>query len=661
MRMKIRGKLLALLMIIALVPLGISAFLHYASMYRFGYHLAADWRRSLTADAHAHLKSLVEDFGLLQARNEATLEMALRIQAREVERLLSSPFPGAPREPPAEGEGVWVVEGAESEAMAGRLSRLRGLTGLYRLLDEFSPQPAVRRVVVLKAGIARDAPARADYPPGYDPRRRKWYREAEKSGRTAWEIVPGRNGERPLMVMAVPLRLPDGSFAGVTALEISLDRWLDALRLPAPWARQAEKLLVVLAAEGEGGRGERLRIVAGRGEGRRPEAAAPTYIEADSAGETASVLADIRAGRPGVRLLSYGGRKTHWVYGAYKSGHPIPLILLPHHVIIAQAEKAERHAQEKTAAGLKTTGLIFLGVIALLVLVAFAVARRVTRPLNRLAEGAERLAAGDYEARVEIRTGDEFQELGEVFNALGPKLRERERMARSLAVAREIQQRLIPQAPPPLAGFDIGAQSFFCDETGGDYYDFIELAGERLGVAVGDVSGHGIGAALLMTAARGVLRSYAGMEGSDPGTLFGALNRHLVRDVGDQEFMTLFYAEIDAARRSLRWSSAGHGPVFHYQRRTGEIKELPATGIPLGIVAEGSWEPAGRSPWRGMTSSWSERTASGRPAIRMGRCSARSGCLKRFWRIRRIRPPGSARPSWTGCATSGAAAGSRTM
>jgi sigma-B regulation protein RsbU (phosphoserine phosphatase) len=107
------------------------------------------------------------------------------------------------------------------------------------------------------------------------------------------------------------------------------------------------------------------------------------------------------------------------------------------------------------------------------------------------------------------------------------------------------------------------------------------------------VSGHGIGAALLMDAARGVLRSHATQHGSNLAELFETLNRHLVRDTGDGQFMTLFYAVLDSAERTLDWTSGGHDPALWLQEADGEIQELPNTGIPLGILEDVEYEQAG--------------------------------------------------------------------
>ena len=292
--------------------------------------------------------------------------------------------------------------------------------------------------------------------------------------------------------------------------------------------------------------------------------------------------------------MAYQGRECLWAYGAADEDMLFPIVIVPHEIIVAQAAEAETYVISKTAEALRITGLIVLAVVVVVVVAALLSSRSVTRPISRLVKGGEKLAQGDFDARVDIRTGDEFQELGDQFNRTGPMLREREKMKHSLALAMEIQQHLLPAEAPKLAGFDIAGDSIYCDETGGDYYDFIDLvdlAPDKLGIAVGDVTGHGIGAALLMASARGVLRSHAGRHGGNLGELFATLNTHLVRDTGDARFMTLFYGVIEAETRRLSWTAGGHDPALWVRRQTGKIEELANTGIPLGIIDGAEYGP----------------------------------------------------------------------
>jgi serine phosphatase RsbU (regulator of sigma subunit) len=152
---------------------------------------------------------------------------------------------------------------------------------------------------------------------------------------------------------------------------------------------------------------------------------------------------------------------------------------------------------------------------------------------------------------------------------------------RELSLARAIQQRRLPKAAPVLAGFDIGCASRPAQETGGDSLDFIPLPDGSLGIAVGDASGHGIGAALLMAETRAYLRALARTD-TNIGNVLGLVNRHVAEDIGD-DFVTLVFARLDPRTRSLVYSSAGHWPGYVLDGR-GEVKRaLHSTGLPLGL------------------------------------------------------------------------------
>jgi len=313
-------------------------------------------------------------------------------------------------------------------------------------------------------------------------------------------------------------------------------------------------------------------------------------------GEFQLLLNDVTAGRSGVRKMPYEGKPSFWAYGPHEEGQALPLIIVPYERIIASADEAERQVLAATVTGLQIAAAGVLLVLVIVTWIALRSSRSVTRPVQRLAEAAEKFAAGDYHVQVDIKTGDELQELGETVNDLGPKMLEREEMKQSLELAMEIQRHLLPERPPAVEGFDIAGNRVYCDETGGDYYDFIDLVdlGEgKLGIAVGDISGHGIGAALLMASARAVLRSHATLHGDDLSRLFEALNAHLVRDTGDERFMTLFYAVLDATSRSVNWVSGGHDPGVLWRSSARAIERLPNTGMPLGVMEDATYDQAG--------------------------------------------------------------------
>jgi len=157
---------------------------------------------------------------------------------------------------------------------------------------------------------------------------------------------------------------------------------------------------------------------------------------------------------------------------------------------------------------------------------------------------------------------------------------------KALALAGEVQKSLLPQDKPVVQGLDIAGKNVSCDEIGGDYFDFLWRRDTKKGpcsIVVGDISGHGVDSALLMTTARAFLR----MRASQPGTIseiITAMNLHLTRDVLESgRFMTLFYLTIDPEKDRIDWVRAGHDPALVYDPGRDEFTELKGDGVALGV------------------------------------------------------------------------------
>jgi sigma-B regulation protein RsbU (phosphoserine phosphatase) len=184
---------------------------------------------------------------------------------------------------------------------------------------------------------------------------------------------------------------------------------------------------------------------------------------------------------------------------------------------------------------------------------------------------------------------DEVGELNRSFNSMIHQLKERMQMKEAMNLAMEVQQSLLPQKVPEVDGLDIGAHSIYCDETGGDLYDFLEICcsdSDQLGIVVGDVSGHGIPAALLMASVRAFIRSRVTQPGG-VADIVTDVNRLVVKDTHETgHFMTLFYAAFDPAEKVLRWARAGHDPALFYDPAVDEFRELMGDGMALGIDSE---------------------------------------------------------------------------
>ena len=166
---------------------------------------------------------------------------------------------------------------------------------------------------------------------------------------------------------------------------------------------------------------------------------------------------------------------------------------------------------------------------------------------------------------------------------------EMKKIKTSLEDASRIQQTLMPKTDPQVDGYDIAGQSIPCDETGGDYYDFItpdEWGQEKIGIVVADVIGHGISAALLMTSVRASFRERIFSPGNGVA-IVSDVNKRLVQDIEELNlFITMFYSEIDIKEKCFRWVHAGHESALSYDPATDTFDTLGGKGLPLGVMQD---------------------------------------------------------------------------
>jgi sigma-B regulation protein RsbU (phosphoserine phosphatase) len=177
------------------------------------------------------------------------------------------------------------------------------------------------------------------------------------------------------------------------------------------------------------------------------------------------------------------------------------------------------------------------------------------------------------------------QEVARLTTAIGREMAQRERLNRELEIAREVQEHLFPQRLPPVPGLDYCGQCQPAREVGGDYYDFLELPDGRLGIAIGDVSGKGVGAALMMASLEASLRALASVV-DDPAELMERVNSLVYRASAANRFATLFYAQYDPATRRMSYVNAGHNPPIVLRNRAGscQVLRLETGGPVIGLL-----------------------------------------------------------------------------
>lgn len=222
---------------------------------------------------------------------------------------------------------------------------------------------------------------------------------------------------------------------------------------------------------------------------------------------------------------------------------------------------------------------------------------KTTRAINRLSGAAQDLAKGTFTKTLIVDSRDEVGALTTSFNLMTEQLQERLQLQQAMTVAREVQQNLLPQRGFAADGLEVAGVTIYCDATGGDYIDLLNpsIEKKRVTVVVGDVVGHGIGAALLMATVRALLRGRA----SQAGTLAERatdVNTLLCKDTSHSgNFVTLFYLEVDRIKQMIRWVRCGHECGLLYSPSKKKFIELRGEGLALGVDTEYSYKVNTRS------------------------------------------------------------------
>jgi sigma-B regulation protein RsbU (phosphoserine phosphatase) len=237
-------------------------------------------------------------------------------------------------------------------------------------------------------------------------------------------------------------------------------------------------------------------------------------------------------------------------------------------------------------------GVVFLLIEAAALVTGIVLTRRITKAVAELYGATQFVQRGDFSHRVQIEHRDQLSELGESFNqmtgSIGTLIEEqnkRQRLENEISIAREVQNQLFPSTLPSVPGVEIEAICKAARSVSGDYYDFIQLSPTHVAIAIADISGKGISAALLMASLQAALRSQTLTEGSEhlsTAELVARLNKHLVRNTADDRFATFFIAVYDSATRTLRYTNAGHLPSFLICN--GSTHLLDKGGMVLGVV-----------------------------------------------------------------------------
>jgi sigma-B regulation protein RsbU (phosphoserine phosphatase) len=237
------------------------------------------------------------------------------------------------------------------------------------------------------------------------------------------------------------------------------------------------------------------------------------------------------------------------------------------------------------------------GIVASVGLAVF-MTRTITGPLDRLRVAMGRIQNSDFDVRVPVTSNDELGYLSERLNEMAAGLEERERLKEAhrkveheLAVAWTIQSSFLPDELPHVPGWQVVATLEPARQTSGDFYDFIPLPGDRLGLLVADVADKGTPAALFMALSRTLIRTYALEHPGEPARALTAANDRICADTQSGLFVTVFYGVLDPARGTLSFCNAGHNPPYLLRAGSGgAVERLSTSGLVLGILEGEVWQ-----------------------------------------------------------------------
>ncbi len=447
----------------------------------------------------------------------------------------------------------------------------------------------------LESGVLLTYPGHGGFPSMYDHRDQDWYQDSKESQSWKFYLTVDPVTRATVTTIVFPIRSADGTFLGCASLDLPSfaimgeeglkERWegdiLSFMVTRDPSGDTLDKGLPILAQKDsqEGGRRHWMSGVE------------QEWLTFDDAIGTEVLLHAMDMQKSGTVPLSYKGEGS---LCAFASNNYFSFIIIAPKRVVSRLPNAVADSLEYLFDEMRDISMIVSGIMLIFTgLIAWFGSRAITRPILTLTAVARRLSGGDFSARMTQHTGDERDDLVDSFNEMGPKLKELLQLNKDMALAEEVQRLLLPHSEPCLDGFDLSGGISYCDQTGGDYYDFLNIKcqdGEALGVIVGDVAGHGLPSAMVMAATRGQFHTLAKIP-LGPHERIQSINEVLSRDLdGSGRFLTMFYLQLKENTPSVKWVRAGHDPAIRYNPATDTFGELSGEGLPLGVLEEYAYE-----------------------------------------------------------------------
>ena len=618
LHLNVRTKILILFLSLSVIALLVTGFvavytitgvgnLAESSSTSLGREAVNDSSAALTLSAEQNLLRLASDQAAVTDVIFADTESEVGILARHAAELqryppvfVTDPLYVREKSRPAllSASPVIFINGSSASVESEEFASLAGMAHLLKAIKDTDPDLA-SIYVATGSGVMWRYPSVSNTPEVYDPRTRDWYTSAvQAGGRPVWSepyVDAAGNGLIVTCSQAVTGRYgtwvigTDVTIEAINANILSLT--LNGTEYPVLLDSRGN----VISRPGLSANGTRW-----------DEEFTQDDIFSSSNPALVSVAANMTAGKSGVERVTFNDSMVYVAYAPVSSLNWSFAVSLPETEILAPIQKTEAkiareteetgaRIEEQTEGVLLIFALLFCLLLAVVIFLSWRLARIITRPVDALKAGAVALGAGDLGYRVDLKTGDEFEDLAVSFNTMAQDLRtsidnlrrttaEKERYTKELEIAKEIQDTFLPESTPVIPGFGIAAVTIPAMEIGGDFYDFIPAGENRWGITMADVSGKGISAALFMALSRTLLH-VSGGTASDPAAAVRQANRWIYEDGRSSMFVTVFYGVLDPAAMQFSYVNAGHNPPVLV--RGDGVQELSGSrGIALGVVPE---------------------------------------------------------------------------
>lgn len=617
--MKLRWKSFFVLLAASLIPLMVVTFFNHKASYKLSETVSMTTRQALTDAIRQEIIFATVNYAQITKGAKASMEFALQLLVEKAGSLFDYPpqgvesaekvyfaddFNSPETSPPdvvrsevhhilrADGlerhhaisrqhPSYLLAPGVDQTTVTTEIQMLQGMAGTMRLIGDELGDWAYWVYASVQSGVHLAWPGHGGYPAGYDPRQQEWYRRAEQDRTLEWSTPAVDSTTNQLIfTVSAPIHTRNGSFIGVSGIDVLLPTVLLEDMISSQWSSAMVSFLFGYhSVPGETMHGWVLRQQRDSG---YPGAEVAEQIVVNEENEYFPLLKEIQEKSTGSMAAVYKGVDSFWAYAEIAPGLHF-VIVAPQTMVTRLPDEVGKGFAQYTRALTVTSFIAAVTVLVVIGLAAFYLSKVNARNVTTIVNGFKRLEQGDFSARLKLNFNDERDLIVNTFNQIVPRLEEHLRMSRALGIAKEVQQSLLPNCDPELDGYDIAGDSIYCEETGGDYYDFIPLHGGKLAVVVGDVSGHGVSSALLMATARGLVMLRASMPGS-AASIINDVNRHLSLDTSQTgNFMTFFYCEVGSGSNEIRWVRAGHDPALVYNPEKNDIGELKGRGVAFGL------------------------------------------------------------------------------